>query len=76
MQVSKWGDGLGVRLPATVVETLGLKDGDEVEIRAVGQRTLEIAPVVDRARALEIIRSLRRPLPPDWSFDREEANAR
>ena len=32
MQVSKWGNSLVVRLPATVVEALKLKEGDEIEI--------------------------------------------
>jgi hypothetical protein len=29
-----------------------------------------------RERALALIRSLRKPLPPDWKFYRDEANAR
>ena len=33
MQVSRWGDSLAVRLPATVVDALQLKEGDEVEIQ-------------------------------------------
>jgi Antidote-toxin recognition MazE, bacterial antitoxin len=28
MQVAKWGNSLAVRLPATVVEALDLKEGD------------------------------------------------
>ena len=33
MQVAKWGNSLAVRLPAElVVEALGLKEGDEIEI--------------------------------------------
>jgi antitoxin MazE len=32
MQVSKWGNSLAVRLPAVVVDTLGLKEGDNIEI--------------------------------------------
>ncbi len=30
MQVAKWGNSLAVRLPAAVVEALGLKEGDEI----------------------------------------------
>ena len=33
MQVSKWGNSLAVRLPAAVVDALGLKEGDQVEIQ-------------------------------------------
>ena len=32
MQVAKWGNSLAVRLPASVVEALKLKEGDDVEI--------------------------------------------
>ena len=34
MQVSKWGNSLAVRLPASVVDALDLKEGDQIEIRA------------------------------------------
>jgi len=30
MQVSKWGNSLAVRLPATIVEALHLKEGDDI----------------------------------------------
>ena len=32
MQVSKWGNSLAIRLPASVVEALQLKAGDDVEV--------------------------------------------
>ena len=32
MQVSKWGNSLAIRLPAAVVEALGLKEGDEIQV--------------------------------------------
>jgi antitoxin MazE len=32
MQVSRWGNSLAVRLPATVVDALGLREGDEIEV--------------------------------------------
>jgi antitoxin MazE len=76
MQVSKWGNSLAVRLPAAVVEALGLKEGDEIEIRVAGERTFDIARDGRRARALERIRAFRKKLPPDWKLDREEADER
>jgi antitoxin MazE len=76
MQVSKWGNSLAIRLPASVVEALGLKEGDEVEVHVVGERAFDIARDQSRQRALERIRAFRKPLPPDWKFDREEANTR
>lgn len=34
MQVAKWGNSLAVRLPAELVRKLGLKEGDDVDLRA------------------------------------------
>lgn len=34
MQVAKWGNSLAVRLPAELVRELGLREGDEVVLRA------------------------------------------
>ena len=76
MQISKWGNSLAIRLPAAVVEALKLKEGDEVEVHVVGERALDIARERSRERAMKRIQSLRKELPPDWKFDRDEANAR
>jgi antitoxin MazE len=76
MQVSKWGNSLAIRLPASVVKALELKEGDEVEIHVVGDRAFGIDRDRSRERTLECIRAFRKTLPPDWKFDREEANAR
>jgi antitoxin MazE len=76
MQVSKWGNSLAVRLPATVVEALSLKAGDRIEIRIAGERSFEISRDQSRETALAKLRSLRRPLPPGFRFDRDEANER
>lgn len=76
MQVSKWGNSLAVRLPAVVVEALELKEGDEIEVRVAAPRTFEIDRDRSRERALTTIRSFRKELPPDWKFDRGEANSR
>jgi len=76
MQVSKWGNSLAVRLPAAVVDALDLKEGDQVEIRIARGRVFELRRDQRRDRALARLRKLRRPLPPGFVFDREEANAR
>jgi antitoxin MazE len=76
MQVAKWGNSLAVRLPAAVVDALDLKEGDQIEIRVAGKREFEVSRDRARERALERLRKLRRPLPPGFRFDREEANAR
>ena len=76
MQVSKWGNSLAVRLPAAIVEALGLKDGDQIEIRVAGRRIFEVSRDQRKERALASLRKLRRPLPDGFIFDRTDANAR
>jgi len=76
MQVSKWGNSLAVRLPQIVVEALKLKEGDEIEITIAGMRHFEVSRDPKREEALKRLRALRRPLPPGFKFDREEANER
>jgi antitoxin MazE len=76
MQVAKWGNSLAVRLPSEVVEALNLKEGDQIEIRIADAREFEVRRDPARQRALSRLRRLRRPLPPGFIFDREEANGR
>jgi antitoxin MazE len=76
MRVSKWGNSLAIRLPAAVVEALKLKEGDEVEVHVAGERAFGVARDRSRERALKRIQALRKDLPPDWRFDRDDANAR
>ncbi len=76
MQVGKWGNSLAVRLPAVVVEALELKEGDQITINIAGRREFEMSRDRSRQKAIEGLRKLRRPLPPGFTFDREEANAR
>jgi antitoxin MazE len=76
MQVSKWGNSLAIRLPASVVEALRLKEGDEVEVNIAGERAFDIDRDRSRQRALARIRAFGKQLPPDWKFDRDDANAR
>lgn len=76
MQVSKWGNSLAVRLPASVVEALELKEGDQIEIRIAHSRAFEVSRDESRERALARLRKLRRPLQLGFVFDRTDANAR
>ncbi len=76
MHVSKWGNSLAVRLPAPVVEALELKEGDEIEIRIADPRVFEVSRDKSKDRALARLRKLRKPLPPGFTFDRVDANAR
>jgi antitoxin MazE len=76
MQVAKWGNSLAVRLPAAVVEALGLKPGDDIEIHAEGARTFRIARRASARELLATLRKYRGKLPDDFKFDRLEANER
>jgi antitoxin MazE len=76
MQVAKWGNSLAVRLPAAVVEALRLKEGDEIEIHVAGARQFGVARKPGRDELLRRLRAFRGRLPPDFKFDRDEANAR
>jgi antitoxin MazE len=76
MQVAKWGNSLAVRLPAAVVEALELKEGDQIEIRIAGDREFEVSRDQSRENALARLRGLRRPLPPGFTFSRDDANER
>ncbi len=76
MQVSRWGNSLAVRLPAAVVEALGLREGDEIEIEVADPHRFRVARDSRRDDALEVLRALGWTLPPGYRFSREDANAR
>lgn len=76
MQVSKWGNSLAVRLPAAVVESLGLKAGDDIEINVAGVRVFEIKKTPEARELLARLRKYRGRLPASFKFDRMEAHER
>jgi antitoxin MazE len=76
MQVSKWGNSLAIRLPATVVEALNLKEGDTVEVHLHEPGRLDIARTPTREEWLKRLEKYSGRLPADFKFDRDEANAR
>jgi antitoxin MazE len=76
MRVAKWGNSLAVRLPAAVVEALGLKAGDEIEIHVADAKQFGVARKPGRKELLERLRAFRGHLPADFKFDRDDANAR
>jgi len=76
MQIAKWGNSLAVRLPASVVEALELKEGDDIEIHVVDARDFAVARKPGRKELLKRLRAFRGRLPADFKFDRDEANAR
>jgi antitoxin MazE len=77
MKVAKWGNSLAIRIPAEVVEKLGLKEGDEVQLQPSAVNGLELARLASRRERVERLREiLKDRLPADYKFDREQANAR
>jgi antitoxin MazE len=77
MQVSKWGNSLAIRLPAAVVDVLGLREGDDIDVQVAGARALDIRRRSARdAEVLTRLRAFRGTLPADFKFDRLEANER
>ena len=76
MRFAKWRNSLTVRLPDAIVKALQLKSGDEIEIVVAGAREFQVGHDKGRARALARLRTLKKPLPKGFHFDREEANAR
>jgi antitoxin MazE len=79
VHVGKWGNSLAVRLPRNIVEKFGIKEGD-----SIGDASIEAMMEVERTEALQARRDAAMEeiskrefdLPPDWKFDREEANWR
>ncbi|WP_300043002.1 AbrB/MazE/SpoVT family DNA-binding domain-containing protein [uncultured Paracoccus sp.] len=76
MQVAKWGNSLAVRLPARMVQELGLKAGDEIEITAADAGHFQVQRRRDPEEILKQLRTFRGLMPKGYRFDRDEANAR
>lgn len=76
MQVAKWGNSLAVRLPASVVEALGLKEGDDIEIYADQSGAFSVSKKPTAGERIARLRSYRGRLPADFKFDRESLNER
>lgn len=76
MRVARWGNSLGVRLPAAVVAALNLKEGDAIDIHVEGERSFAVEKVPDSAELLQRVRRFRGRLPADFKFDRLTINER
>ena len=76
MHVAKWGNSLAVRLPKALVESLGLKPGDEIDLTPLPNGEIGVRKIDRRAQFLEEIAQFNWPMPDSYRFDREEANQR
>ena len=73
MQISKWGNSLAVRLPAKLVEELGLKEGDEIELRRAADGALEVEKCQALADWFARLAQIQPKLPADYTFRRRDA---
>ncbi len=76
MRVARWGNSLAVRLPKALVERLGLKQGDEIEIVAADRQRLSLGKNDRREQALARMAARKWALPEGYRFNRDEANER
>jgi antitoxin MazE len=77
MHVSRWGNSLAVRLPKALVEQLGLKEGDQLNVVAARDGAIEVETLeAKRGRALKRMAARNWTLPEGYRFDRDEANQR
>ncbi len=74
MRVLRWGDDLAVLLPTEMVESLDLKEGDEIDIAVT--RVRPESTEQERRALLAKLRKYRGLRPTDFVFDREEAHKR
>ena len=72
MKAAKWGNSLAIRIPADVVEKLGISPNEELELKITGEISFEVTRNRRRQNAIEAIRKLAIPLPEGNRFNREE----
>ena len=51
MKLSRWGNSIGMRLPRNVVETVNLKEGDEILVRVLDSGNILVTPIRTRPGA-------------------------
>lgn len=70
MQIGRWGNSLAVRLPKALVERLGLREGDEIDLSALESAGQQVVSK-RRDEAIAAIRA-RAWIPAGFKFNREE----
>ena len=80
MQVAKWGNSLGVRLPMALVHKLGISEGDELLVvpaaRRAGTAAIQVSREPSKIERLQAMRRHRTAFSEAFKFDRDEANSR
>jgi antitoxin MazE len=72
MKIAKWGNSLAIRIPAEVVEKLGLTPDEEAVVNVTGENSFEVVRDRRRQEAIEAIRRLRVTVPDGFVFNRDE----
>ena len=76
MRVAKWGNSLAVRLPQSLVDELGLKSGDQLDVLSAQSNRIVVAKDETKKKAMDRMRERALSIPRDYTFDRDEANSR
>ncbi|HEX2801895.1 MAG TPA: AbrB/MazE/SpoVT family DNA-binding domain-containing protein [Phenylobacterium sp.] len=76
MRVAKWGNSLAIRLPKPIVEIMGIKEGDDVQVTVTGKEAVTLEQTPDRLEFLERVKKYQGLMPPGFKFNRDEANER
>jgi antitoxin MazE len=76
MQVAKWGNSLAVRLPRALVEALGLKEGDHIDVRVADPRSFEVAKAPTAEEIVRGLQKFRGHVPAGYKFNRLDAYER
>ena len=76
MHVAKWGNSLAVRLPKALVEALGLRVGDEIDLTALPGGTVGVRKIDPGAEFFARMAEFNVRAPKGYRFDRDEANER
>jgi antitoxin MazE len=54
VQITKWGNSLGLRVPKDIARRIGLAEGSTVDIQAIGNRLI-ITPATPRYTLAELL---------------------
>jgi antitoxin MazE len=74
MRIAKWGTSLAVRLPKKLVDEMGLKPGDEIDVVKAEGNKLAIEKIDRREQFLKAMEQFCWSAPEDYRFGRDEAD--
>lgn len=72
LQIARWGNSLAMRIPAEIVRSIGIKEGDSVEASLTADGALTIRPARwDRKAFANEVAATREAMPPGSSVVEE-----